>query len=120
MLVVSFLGRSSHTRFFAFNSGLLGMEFQEGLIRIPTQVLANIDGVREFRVEIRRESITGPVICITRPMYLVYSYDWDYDYGLLMNGVWPMAATLNTMLVEPHATSHNLIVDDHFYEISHG
>lgn len=111
---------SSEPRFFASNNGPVGMEYQEGSIRIPTNVIANIDGVREFRVEIRRESLNGPVICISRPMYLVYSYDWDFDYGMLVNGVWAIPSTLNTVLVEPHAVSHNLIVDDHFYEISHG
>ncbi len=100
--------------------GAFNLEYQQGRIRIPTNGNYPDDGVKTFRVEIRRESLAGPVLCVTRPLYLVYSYNWEFDYGMHENGVWAIPSTLNTPIVEQTAISHNLIIDDHFYEVSHG
>lgn len=105
---------------FLSTSGSFVMEYQEGRFRVGTNGEFPDNDVQAFRLEIRRESVTGPVLCITRPLYIAYPYDWSYDYGMLSNGVWAIPSTLQTPLVEQTAVSHHLIVDDNFYRISHG
>ena len=107
-------------RNFDFLGGQFLQEYQEGRFRVPTNGGYPDDGIKTFRIEIRREGLTGPVLCMTRPLTLVYSYNWDFDYGMQSNGVWSIPSTINTPLVYESAVSHNLIIDDHFYGISNG
>ncbi len=102
-------------------SGSFTHKEQESFVRIYTKAIPNGVGSANFRVEIRRESVTGPVIAYTRPLTVIYSYLWDFDYGKMNNGVWTLPSTLHSGLVDFNAESAFLIPDDTFYgEWNHG
>ncbi len=110
--------RNSFPHMFSKTSGVLRIVGNEGVIVINSSTNPGNKGVYEFVVEIRRNSFEGPAIAESRVLFLVLSNEWDFDYGLLNNGVWSTPSTCQTPLVQPSAESMFLIIDDYFYEVS--
>lgn len=111
--------RSSFAHMFQQNAGVTRVRGNDTQIVINSSINPGEKGVYEFVVDLRRNDANGPVIATSKVLYLVLSMVWDYDYGLLSNGVWGVPSTLQTTLVQPSAESHFLIVDDNFYKVSH-
>jgi hypothetical protein len=110
--------RNSFPHMFDKTSGVLRIVGNEGVVVINSSANPGNKGVYEFVVEIRRNSFDGPAIAESRVLFLVLSNEWDFDYGLLNNGVWRTPSTCQTPLVQPSAESMFLIIDDYFYEVS--
>ena len=104
---------------FKEESGRVGMTDQEGLIRFQSNLQENGVGAYQFRVRVRRNSVTGPILASSEVMSIVFTYIWELDYGLLANGLWQIPTTLQSHVVWQTPESLFLIPDDYFYKVSH-
>lgn len=110
--------KTSFPHMFAQNQGVFRIVGNDATISLISSLDPGTQGTYEFVVELRRNDPSGPVIASSKMLYLVLSSVWDYDYGLLANGVWGIPTTDRTPLVQPSAESQFLIIDDFFYEVS--
>lgn len=60
-------------------------------------------GLKTFRLELRRGSTEGVVICESKEVFLSFDAYFDYDYGATKNGVYDLLSTMATTLTQPTA-----------------
>ena len=89
-----------------------------GKIVIPTNRAKNPSGEYTFRVNVRRNSESGPIIATTGELKIIQKKTHNVDYGLLRNGLWSMAGTINHHLVNITPESLYLIQDDLFFKVT--
>lgn len=98
-------------------NGSVTVNDQEGSFRIPTLII-EIEGNRLFKVHLRRNSVTGPILSTSRTLELKLKPIFDIDYGLLINSISGIPTTQESHLVWKTPESMFLIQDDYFYEVS--
>lgn len=89
-----------------------------GKIVIPTNRAKNPSGEYTFRVNVRRNSESGPIIATTGELKIIQKKTHNVDYGLLRNGLWSIAGTINHHLVNITPESLYLIQDDLFFKVT--
>lgn len=103
---------------FPLLSGVFIMQDQEGGFYVPTRSLVRT-GERNFRVVIRRNAADGPILATSPQLTIIYTWEWDFDYGLLANGMWAIPSTTDSTLVGLTPEGGFLIPDNYFYQHSH-
>ena len=89
-----------------------------GKIVVPTNRAKNPSGEYTFRVNVRRNSESGPIIAATGELKIIQKKTHNVDYGLLRNGLWSIAGTINHHLVNITPESLYLIQDDLFFKVT--
>ena len=103
---------------FPLGSGSFIMQDQEGGFYVPTRAISRA-GERKFRVVIRRNAENGPILATSPELTIVYTWEWDFDYGLLSTGAWAIPSTSDTVLVGLTPEGGFLVPDNYFYQHSH-
>lgn len=90
---------------------------QEGGFYVPTRSLVR-SGERKFRVVLRRNGPTGPILASSPALTIIYTWEWSMDYGQLQNGLWALPTTTDSVLVGTSPEGTFLIPDNYFYQNS--
>ena len=101
---------------FSRRSGAVLVEDNEGSFYID--FARGYEGQDEvtFRVNLRRNNATGPIIAESKQLTLQFNPVWDWDYGQLAFGTWDVIPSERSVLSVPSAEANFLVPGDYFWK----
>lgn len=101
---------------FSRSSGSFQNDNNEGIFYALTNPDYAGKDEKTFRLQIRLSGPTGPVIAETPRLILRYNNVWDWDYGLLDNGVWDLVSSDQSILTYQSPEAAYLVPGAQFWQ----